>query len=82
MEIAERLDAMGVDVVEAGFPVNSAAEAAAVQQVAFAVQRARVCALARAVPKDIAAAATPCATRPVRASTSSSMPATCIWPTS
>ena len=55
-EIAEQLDAMGVDVIEAGFPVSSAAEAAAVEQVAFEVQRATVCALARAVPKDVAAA--------------------------
>ena len=56
VEIAEQLDAMGVDVIEAGFPVNSPAEAAAVEAVALEVQRARVCALARAVPKDIAAA--------------------------
>ena len=56
VEIAEQLDAMGVDVIEAGFPVSSAAEAAAVEQVALEVQRASVCALARAVPKDVAAA--------------------------
>jgi 2-isopropylmalate synthase len=56
VEIAEQLDAMGVDVIEAGFPVNSAAEAAAVEQVALEVQRASVCALARAVPKDVAIA--------------------------
>ena len=56
VEIAEQLDAMGVDVIEAGFPANSAAEAAAVEQVALEVQRASVCALARAVPKDVAIA--------------------------
>ena len=56
VEIAEQLDAMGVDVIEAGFPVSSAGEAAAVEQVALEVQRAVVCALARAVPKDVAAA--------------------------
>jgi 2-isopropylmalate synthase len=56
VEIAERLDAMGVDVIEAGFPVNSAAEAGAVAEVAAAVRGAAVCALARAVPKDVAAA--------------------------
>ena len=56
VEIAEQLDAMGVDVIEAGFPVNSPAEAAAVEAVALEVQCATVCALARAVPRDIAAA--------------------------
>jgi 2-isopropylmalate synthase len=55
-EIAARLDALGVDVIEAGFPVNSPEEAAAVRAVALEVQNARVCALARAVPKDVAAA--------------------------
>ncbi|MFI5320214.1 MAG: 2-isopropylmalate synthase [Myxococcota bacterium] len=54
--IAERLDALGVDVIEAGFPVNSPEEAAAVAAVAREVQDATVCALARAVPRDIAAA--------------------------
>jgi len=56
VEIAEQLDAMGVDVIEAGFPVNSPAEAAAVSQVALEVQGAAVCALARAVPRDVAIA--------------------------
>ncbi len=55
-EIAARLDALGVDVIEAGFPVNSPEEAAAVAAVALEVRDATVCALARAVPKDIAAA--------------------------
>ncbi len=55
-EIAARLDALGVDVIEAGFPVSSPEEAAAVAAVAREVKEARVCALARAVPKDVAAA--------------------------
>ncbi len=55
-EIAARLDALGVDVIEAGFPVNSPEEAAAVAAVALEVRDAAVCALARAVPKDVAAA--------------------------
>jgi 2-isopropylmalate synthase len=55
-EIAARLDALGVDVIEAGFPVNSPEEAAAVAAVALEVRDASVCALARAMPKDIAAA--------------------------
>ena len=48
-EIAARLEALGVDVIEAGFPVNSPEEAAAVAAVALEVRDARVCALARAV---------------------------------
>ena len=57
LEIAGALAAMGVDVIEAGFPAASAAERAAVAQVARSVRGARVCALARAVPADIRAAA-------------------------
>jgi 2-isopropylmalate synthase len=56
LEIALGLAALGVDVIEAGFPVSSAEEAAAVAEVAAHVRGARVCALARAVPKDVAAA--------------------------
>jgi 2-isopropylmalate synthase len=55
-EIAARLDALGVDVIEAGFPVSSPEEAAAVAAVALEVRDASVCALARAVPRDVAAA--------------------------
>ena len=55
-EIAVRLEALGVDVIEAGFPVSSPEEAAAVAAVALEVRDARVCALARAVPRDIAVA--------------------------
>lgn len=56
VEIALALAEMGVDVIEAGFPVSSAAEGRAVAEVAVNVRGARVCALARAVPKDVAAA--------------------------
>ncbi|MBM4384674.1 MAG: 2-isopropylmalate synthase [Deltaproteobacteria bacterium] len=55
-EIALLLDALGVDVIEAGFPVSSPEEAAAVAAVALEVRDASVCALARAVPRDVAAA--------------------------
>jgi len=56
VEIAARLAALRVDVIEAGFPVNSPEEAAAVAEVAANVRGAAICALARAVPKDVAAA--------------------------
>ena len=56
LEIAERLAALGVDVIEAGFPVSSPEESAAVAEVAANVRGATICALARAVPRDVAAA--------------------------
>ena len=55
-EIAEALAAARVDVIEAGFPVSSPQEMEAVRGVARHVRDARICALARAVPKDVAAA--------------------------
>ena len=56
LEIAARLAAMRVDVIEAGCPAASAAEARAVAAVAREVRDARICALARAVPGDVDAA--------------------------
>ena len=56
VEIAQRLAALRVDVIEAGFPVNSPEECAAVAEVAANVRGPTICALARAVPKDVAAA--------------------------
>jgi 2-isopropylmalate synthase len=56
VEIARQLEAARVDVIEAGFPVSSPAEACAVAAVAKEVRETRVCALARAVPKDVAVA--------------------------
>ena len=56
LDIAARLAALRVDVIEAGFPVSSPEEAAAVAEVAANVRGATICALARAVPKDVAAA--------------------------
>ena len=56
VEIATRLAAMGVDVIEAGFPGASSAEAEAVAAVARAVRDPVICGLARAVPADVSAA--------------------------
>ncbi|MGH7291111.1 MAG: 2-isopropylmalate synthase, partial [Myxococcota bacterium] len=53
VEIAGLLDAMGVDVIEAGFPASSSGEHDAVRAVAESVQRATVCGLARAIPAEI-----------------------------
>ncbi len=57
LEIATQLAALGVDVVEAGFPGATAAEAAAVAAVARTLRDVVVCGLARAVSADVDAAA-------------------------
>ncbi|MFC2070418.1 2-isopropylmalate synthase [Chloroflexota bacterium] len=56
LEIARQLERLGVDVIEAGTPVNSQAEFDAVSQVAKEIRTPVVCGLARAVPADIDAA--------------------------
>jgi len=53
LEIAEKLDAMGVDVIEGGFPISSPGDFKAVTEVCKLVKKATVCALARANRKDI-----------------------------
>ncbi|MGE5552593.1 MAG: 2-isopropylmalate synthase [Betaproteobacteria bacterium] len=53
VEIARQLARLGVDVIEAGFPVASPGDFAAVQAVAREVKGPVVCGLARAVPGDI-----------------------------
>ena len=56
VRIAKALEKMHVDVIEAGFPIASPGDFAAVQAVAKAVKNSTVCGLARAVPGDIEAA--------------------------
>ncbi len=51
--IAEKLDSVGVDVIEAGFPVVSRSEAAIVRDIAHLGLDAKVCCLARSVAKDV-----------------------------
>lgn len=67
VQMAQQLDRLGVDIIEAGFPIASNQEYEAVRKVGQAVERARVAALARALPKDIerAASALEKARRPV-----------------
>lgn len=55
--IAERLDELGVDVIEAGFPISSPGDFKSVQEISKLVKNARVCGLTRAVKKDIEVAA-------------------------
>ncbi|QFU08687.1 2-isopropylmalate synthase [Rhodobacteraceae bacterium THAF1] len=53
LEIAELLDDMGVDVIEAGFPIASEGDFAAVKEIAERSKAAVICGLARANIKDI-----------------------------
>lgn len=55
--IAERLDILGVDVIEAGFPISSPGDFTSVEKIAKLVKSATVCGLTRANPKDIEVAA-------------------------
>ncbi|MFL2572763.1 MAG: 2-isopropylmalate synthase [Flavobacteriaceae bacterium] len=51
--LAKRLDDLGVDIIEAGFPISSPGDFEAVSDVAKTVRNAIVCGLTRAVQKDI-----------------------------
>jgi len=53
LEVAEVLDAMGVDIIEAGFPIASEGDFAAVHEIAKRTKKAVVCGLARAGHKDV-----------------------------
>lgn len=57
IEIAKALEELGVDVIEAGFPVSSPGDFEAVRQVALAVSEPVICGLSRAVENDIKVAA-------------------------
>ena len=57
LRLARQLEALGVDVLEAGFPIASEADAEAVRQVSALVRQATVAALARCAPGDIDRAA-------------------------
>jgi 2-isopropylmalate synthase len=53
LEVAALLDEMGVDIIEAGFPIASEGDFAAVNEIARRTKNAVVCGLARAAFKDI-----------------------------
>jgi 2-isopropylmalate synthase len=55
--ITEALEELGVDVIEAGFPISSPGDFESVKAIAATVKNATVCALSRAVKKDIECAA-------------------------
>jgi 2-isopropylmalate synthase len=55
--IATRLDEMGVDIIEAGFPVSSPGDFLSVSEISKIIKNATVCGLTRAVKNDIDVAA-------------------------
>ena len=66
LELALQLEHLGVDIIEAGFPISSPGDFDSVSQIAKTIKNATVCGLSRAVQKDIevAAAAVKHAARP------------------
>lgn len=57
LQIAYALERLGVDVIEAGFPVSSPGDFESVKTIAQHIKNSRICGLSRAVAKDIDAAA-------------------------
>jgi len=57
IELALQLEELGVDVIEAGFPISSPGDFSSVEKISKAITKATVCALSRAVQKDIETAA-------------------------
>lgn len=53
LRIARLLDEMGVDIIEAGFPIASPGDFEAVNEIAKVIKRATVCGLSRAIERDI-----------------------------
>ncbi len=53
LELALKLEALGVDIIEAGFPVSSPGDFESVSQISKVIKNATVCGLSRAVQKDI-----------------------------
>jgi 2-isopropylmalate synthase len=57
IELALQLEELGVDIIEAGFPISSPGDFESVKQIASTIKHAQVCGLSRAVQKDIEVAA-------------------------
>lgn len=57
VDLALQLENLGVDIIEAGFPISSPGDFESVQKIAAVIKDAQVCGLSRAVKKDIEVAA-------------------------
>ncbi len=53
LQLAEQLDRLNVDIIEAGFPISSKSDFNSVVEISKTIKNKRIAALARAVPKDI-----------------------------
>jgi 2-isopropylmalate synthase len=53
LELAAQLEHLGVDIIEAGFPISSPGDFESVDKIARLIKNATVCGLSRAVQKDI-----------------------------
>ncbi|MCY7309430.1 MAG: 2-isopropylmalate synthase [Chitinophagaceae bacterium] len=56
LELALQLEELGVDIIEAGFPISSPGDFKSVEEISKVIKEATVCGLSRAVEKDIEAA--------------------------
>src|ERR1700749_4010424 len=56
IQLALALEDLGVDIIEAGFPISSPGDFSSVEEIAKVIKNATVCGLSRAVEKDIEAA--------------------------
>ena len=57
IEVARELESLGVDIIEAGFPISSPGDFNSVVEISKAVKEPVICGLTRAVEKDIEVAA-------------------------
>src|SRR6187431_269947 len=57
LDLALELENLGVDIIEAGFPISSPGDFESVTEICKIIKKATVCALTRAVKKDIEVAA-------------------------
>ena len=53
LRLARQLEKLGVDIIEAGFPISSAGDYSAVRQIASEIRNVRIAALARCNPADV-----------------------------
>ena len=74
IEVARALEELGVDILEAGFPISSPGDFNSVREISKAVSNPTICALTRAVQKDIDVAADALALALCHARSSTSRP--------
>ena len=80
IEIARQLSYLGVDIIEAGFPVTSPGDAEAVRQIALNVKKSTICALASVFDGNPVCEELSIPTKPSRSLPSLSWPWRCRWP--